>query len=150
MGTAPADAAGGGPALPKAARLLVVEDNVVNQRVAKALLAKLGYGQVVIANNGQEGVEALARANFDLVLMDCQMPVMDGYAATAAIRDPASGVRNHRVPIVAMTANAVMGDRERCLASGMDDYISKPVQITTLAATLEKWLGERAEADATS
>jgi CheY-like chemotaxis protein len=83
--------------------------------------------------------------------MDCQMPVMDGYAATAAIRDPASGVRNHRVPIVAMTANAVMGDRERCLASGMDDYISKPVQITTLAATLEKWLGERDdEGDATS
>ena len=128
----------------KSARILVVEDNPVNQRVAKALLGKLGYRQVSVAGNGQEGVEALAREDFDLVLMDCQMPVMDGYAATAAIREPANGARNPRVPIVAMTANAVMGDREKCIAVGMDDYISKPVQIAVLSEILEKWLGGRA------
>ncbi len=127
----------------KTARILVVEDNMVNQRVARALLGKLGYTSVDLANNGREGVAALAGRHYDLVFMDCQMPEMDGYAATAAIRDPAGGVLNSRVPIVAMTANAVMGDREKCLAAGMDDYLAKPVQISMLEATLQKYLADR-------
>ncbi len=131
------------PVQEKAARILVVEDNPVNQRVAKALLAKLGYRRVEVAENGRDGLEALRSENHDLVLMDCQMPVMDGYEATAAIRNPACGVLNPRVPIVAMTANAVMGDREKCLAAGMDDYLSKPVQLATLAAMLEKHLAAK-------
>lgn len=126
--------------LEKAARILVVEDNLVNQKVAKALLAKLGFTQVDIAENGRAGVEALTLKSYDLVLMDCQMPVMDGYAATEAIRDPATGARNPRIPIIAMTANAVMGDREKCLAVGMDDYLSKPVQLASLSQALEKFL----------
>lgn len=122
------------------ARVLVVEDNPVNQRVARALLAKLGLKNVDVVDNGRLGVEAAVRTPYDLVLMDCQMPEMDGYRATELIRDPATGVANPRVPIVAMTANAVMGDRERCLAAGMDDYLAKPVQIEVLRETLGRYL----------
>jgi len=128
------------PATEKTDQILVVEDNLVNQRVAKALLAKLGYVRVHMAENGFAGLEALRSQEYSLVFMDCQMPVMDGYTATAAIRDPSSGVLNPRVPVVAMTANAVMGDREKCIAAGMDDFLSKPVQLPLLAATLEKYL----------
>jgi two-component system, sensor histidine kinase and response regulator len=124
----------------KEGRILVVEDNLVNQRVALALLNRLGYGRIEVAGNGREAVEALKRSDFDLVLMDCQMPLMDGYEATAAIRASDTQVRAPKIPIIAMTANAVMGDREKCISAGMDDYISKPVQMNVLGPVLEKYL----------
>ncbi|HEY5658135.1 MAG TPA: response regulator [Myxococcota bacterium] len=131
------------------ARVLVVEDNPVNQQVAAAMLEIMGCS-VDIAGDGRGALEALGHAAYDLVLMDCQMPVMDGYQATAEIRRQESlqsGAR--RLPIVALTARAVEGDRERCLEAGMDDYLSKPFKRDELAATLGRWLGaEAAAADA--
>ena len=121
-------------AKPKAARILVAEDNMVNQKLAALMLRKLGY-QADIANNGREAVEAQGSKGYDLIFMDCQMPVLDGYAATKALRDNS---KTCSVRIVAMTANALEGDRERCLAAGMDDYISKPVRYEELEALLEK------------
>ncbi len=118
-------------------RVLMAEDNAVNQLVARKMLAKLGI-DVEIAVNGEEAIEALRGAPFDLVLMDCQMPVMDGFEATRRIRDRASGVLDPLVPIVAMTANAMRGDRERCLEAGMTDYLSKPVNPAELAAAVKR------------
>jgi signal transduction histidine kinase/DNA-binding response OmpR family regulator len=127
------------PALeaPSRGRLLVAEDNPVNQRVIQKQLQKLGYECVIVAN-GRIAVEACALEHFDAVLMDCEMPEMDGFAATAAIRalpTPAS-----RVPIVALTANAMAGDRERCLANGMDDHVTKPVRLEVLQSALSRLL----------
>jgi PAS domain S-box-containing protein len=122
------------------ARVLLVEDNLVNQRVAMTMLGKLGM-KVDVAANGRESLEALEREDYDLVLMDCQMPEMDGFEATARIRDPRSQVRDHAIPVVAMTANAMAGDRQRCLAAGMDGYLAKPVDRAALLAVLERWLG---------
>jgi CheY-like chemotaxis protein len=121
------------------ARILLAEDNITNQVVAKAILGRLGYKADTVAN-GIEAVQALELINYDLVLMDCQMPEMDGFEATALIRDSGSKVLNHDVPIVAMTAAAITGDREKCLASGMNDYISKPLYKNELAQILGKWL----------
>ncbi len=121
-------------AKPKDARILVAEDNRVNQKLALLMLRKLGY-QADIANNGREAVEAQGSKGYDLIFMDCQMPVLDGYAATKALRDNS---KTCSVRIVAMTANALEGDRERCLAAGMDDYIAKPVRYEELEALLEK------------
>lgn len=118
-------------------RILVAEDNLVNQRVAQALLRKIGL-RAEIVNNGQEAVTALGVSAFDLVLMDCQMPEMDGFQATRLIRSQEAEGR--RVPILAMTANAMEGDRERCLACGMDDYIAKPVTLEGLKTALRQWL----------
>jgi CheY-like chemotaxis protein len=123
--------------------ILVVEDNVVNQRVIEAMLAKRGYA-VELAANGREALTMLSMRSYALVFMDCQMPEMDGYAATAAIRGRESGSR--RLPVVAMTAHAMKGDRERCLAAGMDDYLSKPLRPRELDAALERWLGAPAPA----
>ena len=120
-------------------RILLAEDNQVNQAVAVAILKNLGYRADVVAN-GLEAVEALSRIAYDLVLMDCQMPELDGFEATARIRDPESRVLNHRVPVIAMTANALAGDKERCIKAGMDDYLSKPVKPKVLEQILEKWL----------
>ena len=120
-------------------RLLLVEDNAVNQKVALAILGKLGY-LVDVAENGAVAIERLATASYDLVLMDCQMPVMDGYEATRMIRDPVSPVCNHAIPIVAMTANAMAGDRQICLAAGMNDHLPKPIDPRALAQMLLKWL----------
>ena len=123
------------------ARVLVVEDNAVNQKVAQGLLKKFGI-QVDIAANGQEALNTLENLPFDLVLMDCQMPVMDGYEATQKIRLPESKVLNQRIPIVAMTANSMQGDRDKCLSVGMDDFISKPVNPSKLQEALKRWLPE--------
>jgi len=120
-------------------RILVVEDNAVNQQVALRILEKLGY-RVAAAANGKEAVRALVQVPYDLVFMDIQMPVLNGYEATRAIRDPASGVRNPGIPIVAMTAHAMQGDRERCLQAGMDDYVSKPVTPLAVCRILERFL----------
>ena len=124
------------------ARILVVEDNVTNQAVARGVLEKFG-AHVDIAANGEEALSALERLPYDLVFMDCQMPVMDGYTATRCIRDRESKVKDHAIPIIAMTANAMRGDREECLAAGMDDYIAKPVDLTELRQRLEAWLPSR-------
>ncbi len=117
-------------------RILVAEDNPVNQTVAVRLLERKGY-QVVVANNGLEAVQALERESFDVVFMDVQMPEMDGFEATAAIRKKEKSAGTHQ-PIVAMTAHAMKGDRERCLDAGMDAYITKPIQPKELYALLQK------------
>jgi len=119
-----------------AARILLTEDNVINQRVALRILEKAGH-TVVVANNGREAVAALRRQEFDLVLMDVQMPEMDGLEATAAIREGERGTSAH-VPIIAMTAHAMRGDEERCLAAGMDAYLSKPIRTRELFDLMEK------------
>ena len=131
-----AQAAGAGSALHL--RVLVVEDNAINQRVISKMLEKIGH-RADMAGNGLEALGALVDRPYDLVLMDCQMPELDGFEATQRLRDPASGVLNPRVPVVALTANAMVGDRERCLAAGMDDYLPKPVQMAALLAVLAKW-----------
>ncbi|MCP4374657.1 MAG: response regulator [bacterium] len=124
-------------------RILLVDDNIMNQKVAQRILSvKLGFRADAVAN-GKEAVDSLSRQHYDMVLMDCQMPVMDGYEATRVIRDPNSPVQNHNIPIVAMTANAMQGDREKCLDSGMDDYITKPISPEKLAEAIERNLPAR-------
>jgi CheY-like chemotaxis protein len=118
-------------------KILVVEDNVVNQKLLVRLLERRGY-RVDVAANGREAVEATARITYDCIFMDCQMPDMDGFAATAAIRQR-EAITGQHVPILAMTANVMQGDRERCLAAGMDDYMSKPVKAQEIDAGLKKW-----------
>jgi signal transduction histidine kinase/CheY-like chemotaxis protein len=117
--------------------VLIVEDNEINQKVASAMLASLGL-KSAIAPNGQVAVDRVRTETFDLVLMDCQMPVMDGYAATAAIR--ALPDERRRVPILALTANAMQGDEARCLAAGMDGFLTKPLTFRQLASMLSRWL----------
>ncbi len=120
--------------------ILVVEDNAVNQRVIEAMLAKRGFA-VECAENGRQGVERILENEYALVFMDCQMPEMDGYEATAALRErEESRPPGERLTVVAMTANAMKGDRERCLAAGMDDYLAKPLRPEELDAVLERWL----------
>jgi CheY-like chemotaxis protein len=120
-------------------RLLLVEDNFVNQRVAVYMLTKLGF-RVDVALHGREAIDMLGKFAYDLVLMDCQMPEMDGFEAARTIRDRNSRVLDHDVPVIAMTANAFPEDRARALASGMNDFLAKPVDRAVLAAMLAKWL----------
>lgn len=118
-------------------RILLAEDNPVNQRVAVAILAKRGH-IVTVADNGQQALEAIEHGTFDVVLMDVQMPELDGFEATAAVRQLERSGRRDHLPIIAMTAHAMSGDRERCLAGGMDDYISKPIIGTVLIDLVER------------
>jgi len=127
-----------------AGRVLLVEDNFVNERVAVYMLTKLGH-QVDVARHGREAIDMLGKAGYDLVLMDCQMPDMDGFEATRVIRDPSSAVLDHDVPVIAMTANAFPEDRARAFACGMNDFLSKPVDRSVLAGMLDKWMKPASE-----
>jgi two-component system, sensor histidine kinase and response regulator len=127
----------------KGAKILLVEDIEINQEIAKKFLEKAGI-VVAIANNGKEAVEMVSQSDYDCVLMDCQMPVMDGYEATQIIRKEE---RFSSLPIIAMTANAMRGDREKCINAGMDDHIPKPINPNGLLSTLAKWVSPRENSD---
>jgi CheY-like chemotaxis protein len=128
-----------------ALRVLVVEDSPVNRVVTTSVLERSGF-HVHAVNDGREALDALQANRYDAVLMDCQMPDLDGYEATRELRPRESGER--RTPVIAMTAHAMPSDRERCLEAGMDDYITKPVRGQALTATLERWTGSAARAPA--
>ncbi|HUA97923.1 MAG TPA: PAS domain S-box protein [Terracidiphilus sp.] len=129
------------------ARILLVEDNPTNQEVASGLLRRMGWHADVKAN-GRQAIRALEAEPYDLVLMDVQMPEMDGYEATRIIRDSQSAVLNHKIPIIATTAHAMSGDAERCFEAGMSDYIAKPIDPNTLFSVVEKWLTRRVDSQA--
>jgi two-component system, sensor histidine kinase and response regulator len=128
-----------------ALRVLVAEDNIVNQKVALLHLKRLGV-HAEVAPDGRAAVAAVERCHYDIVFMDCQMPELDGFAATRLIREHEARSGHPRLPIVAMTAGAVMGDRENCLAAGMDDYMSKPVRWEELRAIIHRHLPHLAPA----
>jgi CheY-like chemotaxis protein/HPt (histidine-containing phosphotransfer) domain-containing protein len=124
----------------------LAEDHPVNQQVLLAMLGRLGMAADPVGN-GAQAIEVLRSINYDLVLMDCEMPVVDGYDATRRIRNPETGTLNPRVPIVAVTANAMPGDREKCMRTGMDDYLAKPVDPDELAQVLSRWLDRPASVE---
>jgi CheY-like chemotaxis protein len=121
-------------------RILLAEDNLVNQQVISAMLSRFPVA-IDIANDGRQAVEALSKQSYDLVLMDCQMPELDGYEATKMLRDHENMFHKSRTPVIALTANAMQGDREKCLSAGMDDYLAKPFNIEELVSTLTRWIG---------
>jgi CheY-like chemotaxis protein/HPt (histidine-containing phosphotransfer) domain-containing protein len=118
---------------------LLVEDNPVNQEVVVIMLQSMGIN-VAIANNGKEAIESVQHDSYDLVLMDCMMPIVDGYTAAIEIKKLQKTGAIHFFPIIALTANAIEGDREKCLAAGMQDYLAKPFKIKDLQGMLSKWL----------
>jgi CheY-like chemotaxis protein len=122
-------------------RVLIVEDNPINQRVAAILVSKLGF-TTDLAGHGGEAVEMVQKQNYDLILMDCQMPVMDGFEATRAIRKMTGS--NSRTPIIAVTANVASGQREKCLEAGMNDYVPKPINREVLEKVIDKWSSQSA------
>jgi PAS domain S-box-containing protein len=134
-------------ALSRHRRILLVEDVITNQLVAVTILNKLGY-RADVAANGEEALAALRTVPYDLVLMDCQMPEMDGFEATRRIRSGEGGPGHRRIPIIAMTAKAMQGDREKCLDAGMDDYLPKPIDPASLAKAMDRWLSPDDGADA--
>ncbi|MBF94558.1 MAG: hypothetical protein CMH58_05290 [Myxococcales bacterium] len=127
-------------------RILIAEDNPVNQKVARLMLEQLGFDPVIVAN-GSEAVTKMIEQEFDLVLMDCRMPELDGFQATSQMRG-LEVETGHRVKIIAMTASVLPGDRERCLAAGMDDYMGKPLDFDVLRSTLDRWLPQDTEDEA--
>lgn len=126
----------------KGARVLVVEDYLVNQELTRELLEIMGC-VVDVADGGQEALDLIAKTHYDLIFMDIQMPKMDGYETTRAIRRLEAGKKH--TPIVALTANALQGDKEKCLSAGMDDYISKPFRSSDLEAMLMHWVQGKTE-----
>jgi CheY-like chemotaxis protein len=122
--------------------ILLVEDNALNQRLASVILTKRGH-RIEIAENGQQALEFLRDKDYDLVLMDCQMPVMDGYEAARRLRANDPPVRNPRIPVIAMTANVKQSDREHCLEAGMDDFVGKPIDRNQLFEVIERVLAVR-------
>ena len=125
-------------------RVLVAEDNEINQVLAQQILKRLGC-ELTIAHNGREALAWIENHEFDAVLMDCQMPEMDGFQATAAIRERERRSGSARLPIIAMTANAMDSDRDLCLAHGMDDYVAKPFTAAKLGEALARWLPAAAD-----
>ena len=130
---------------PDAALVLVVEDSPVNRLVAVHMLERCGFRAHVV-NDGREALQALSTQRYDAVLMDCQMPDIDGYEATRELRRRESDGR--RTPVIAMTAHAMTGDRERCVEAGMDDFIAKPVRSQTLDEVLHRWIGSTGDGGA--
>jgi CheY-like chemotaxis protein len=124
-------------------RILVVEDNAVNRKVALKIIEKIGFETDAVIN-GVEALHALESRPYDMVFMDCQMPELDGYDTTRVIRDPASAVLDHEIPVIAMTANAVKGDRGVCFEAGMDDYLAKPINLQALTDMIAKWVKDKA------
>jgi CheY-like chemotaxis protein len=120
-------------------KILIAEDNLINQLVALEILKNLGY-QADKASNGEDVLSAMKKVPYDLILMDCQMPIMDGYQATSSIRSKQLLDINSSIPIIAMTAAAMKGDREKCIESGMNDYLTKPIDPLALSEMLNKWL----------
>jgi two-component system sensor histidine kinase/response regulator len=130
-------------------RILLAEDNPVNQRVAMVMLRKLGH-QVAVVDDGEQAVARAEAETFDLALMDVQMPHLDGLEATLRIRARAELAGKPRLPIIAMTAHAMKGDRERCLDAGMDDYLSKPIGLTELGAAIDRVMLGASTSDASA
>jgi CheY-like chemotaxis protein len=126
--------------------ILIAEDNLINQKLLRRLLEKLGHS-VEVAANGREAVEKWAAGSYDLILMDCQMPEMDGYEATREIRI-AEGGRTH-IPVIAVTANAMPADRQKCLTAGMDAFVSKPIKMEALIKAVEQFLALAADGPST-
>ncbi len=128
--------------LPKDINILAVDDHPINQMFVRKLLMKLGFSHIDSADNGQDALTMIAKKQYDIVLMDCQMPQMDGYQTTQQLRDMETANGAERLPVIALTANAMVGDREKCLKAGMDDYLSKPVKAEALTMVLKRWIGK--------
>jgi len=131
-------------------RILLVEDNATNQEVAVRSLECLGYRDVGTAEDGRQALAALAAKDFDLVLMDCHLPEMDGYETCRQIRNRASAVRNHEIPVVALTAAAMESDRQKCFAAGMNGYLSKPLRLHALQNAIEQFVAAAGSAARTA